>query len=70
KVLHPPVSVRPATRPLPQPVRHDAAAAASVGRSWFDEVPEEDGPTHECQRCHRQVLDSARFCRSCGHRQD
>jgi hypothetical protein len=68
-VLHPPIIVRPARKPLPQSVQHDAGSA-TAGRSWFDDVPEEDGPTHECKRCHRQVLDSARFCRSCGHRQE
>jgi hypothetical protein len=68
-VLHPPIIVRPATRALPQPIQHNSGAPTAVG-SWFDDVPEEDGPTHECKRCHRQVLDSARFCRSCGHRQE
>jgi hypothetical protein len=68
-VLHPPIIVRPATRALPQPIQHNSSAPTAVG-SWFDDVPEEDGPTHECKRCHRQVLDSARFCRSCGHRQE
>jgi hypothetical protein len=68
-VLHPPIIVRPSSKPLPQPVQHDAATATVAG-SWFDELPEEDGPSHECTRCHRQVLDSARFCRSCGHRQE
>jgi hypothetical protein len=69
EVLHPPIITRPATRPLPQPIKRDAGSPTVAG-SWFDEAPEEDGPSHECTRCHRQVLDSARFCRSCGHRQE
>jgi hypothetical protein len=67
-VLHPPIAVRPATRSVPRPIQRDAGSTA-VAPSWFDEAPNEEGPSHECARCHRQVLDSARFCRSCGHRQ-
>jgi hypothetical protein len=67
-VLHPPVVVRPAARSVPRPVQRDAGSAA-VTTSWFEEPRDEEGPSHECARCHRQVLDSARFCRSCGHRQ-
>jgi hypothetical protein len=29
-----------------------------------EDMPE---PTHECSNCHRDVPDSARFCRMCGH---
>jgi hypothetical protein len=68
-VLHPPIIVRPATRALPQPIQHNSGSP-TAGPSWFDDLPEDEGPTHECRRCHRQVLDSARFCRSCGHRQE
>jgi len=66
-VLHPPITVR-SPKPLAQPVQHDAGTTSV--RSWFDVPSEDEGPSHECKRCHRQVLDSARFCRSCGHRQD
>ncbi len=64
--IHPPVTVR-TPRPTPQPIRQVGGAAGD--RSWFDEALEDEGPTHECTRCHRQVPDSARFCRSCGHLQ-
>jgi hypothetical protein len=62
--LHPPVTTRPvaatanAARRVPTP----------AGATWF-EVPADDEPTHDCSRCSRPVPDSARFCRSCGHRQ-
>jgi hypothetical protein len=40
----------------------------STSQSWFEPEPDE-GPTHECPQCHRQVPDGARFCRSCGRLQ-
>lgn len=63
-VIQPVITIR--TSGTSQPVRQ---APRPTG-GWFDPDPEEDGPWHECKTCHRQVLDSARFCRSCGHRQD
>jgi len=68
KVLHPPVTVR-TPRPIAQAAQQQDPGSAPV-RSWFDVPLEDEGPSHECKRCHRQVLDSARFCRSCGYRQD
>ena len=60
------VSVR-APRPGPN-LSGRGGDSSTGGRGWFD-VLEDEGPTHECRRCHRQVPDSARFCRSCGHLQ-
>jgi hypothetical protein len=55
--------------PRPSPNVAGRGADSTTGaRGWFD-VLEDEGPTHECRRCHRQVPDSARFCRSCGHLQ-
>jgi hypothetical protein len=50
--------LRPAT---PVGLRLQAIGATSVIEA---EAPE---PTHECAACHREVPDSARFCRMCGH---
>jgi hypothetical protein len=60
------VSAR-APRPGPN-LAHRGGDATTGAPGWFD-VLEDEGPTHECRRCHRQVPDSARFCRSCGHLQ-
>lgn len=35
-----------------------------------DPSAELEGPTHLCRTCHRNVLDSDLFCRSCGRRQE
>lgn len=67
-VIHPPVIVR-ATRPGAAPIRQERESATG-GRGWFDVPTDDEGPTHECRTCHRQVPDSARFCRSCGHIQE
>ena len=66
--IHPPVIVRPAQSD-PQSIRKDSGPA-SGGQGWFDAGVDDEGPTHECRMCHRQVPDGARFCRSCGHLQE
>ena len=66
-VAHPPAPAY-AARPSPQPAQR-ASEPSARSRGWFEALPEDEGPTHECVRCHRQVPDSARFCRSCGHLQ-
>jgi hypothetical protein len=62
--LHPPVI----TRSVAPTVDTGRRVPTPPGASWF-EVPADDEPTHDCSRCGRPVPDSARFCRSCGHRQ-
>ena len=64
RALHPPVM----TRPVASTIESARRLPTAPGASWF-EVPGDDEPTHECSRCSRPVPDSARFCRSCGHRQ-
>ena len=65
RALPPPVM----TRPVPSAVDTVRRVPAVTGASWFEAPGDDDEPTHECSRCSRPVPDSARFCRSCGHRQ-
>ncbi len=68
--IHPRMTA--ASRP-PASQQQDARRPIGAADGWFkpeaEAEGEDDGPTHECQRCHRQIPDDANFCRMCGYPQ-